>query len=137
MLAAGAAWGAYSLLGRGTADSAAATAGNFLRATWLALALGLAALPWAQMDGAGAAYAVVTGVVFTGLGYAIWYAALPLFSATRAASVQLSVPVIAALGAVAFLDEPITLRLVMASAAVLGGSAAVIMGRQRGSAGAP
>lgn len=130
MLAAGVAWGVYSLLGRGTADPAAATAGNFLRATWLALALGLASLPWARLDGAGVAYAVFTGIVFTGLGYAIWYAALPALSATRAATVQLSVPVIAALGAVALLDEPITLRLIVASAAVLGGSAMVILGKQ-------
>jgi drug/metabolite transporter (DMT)-like permease len=128
MLAAGVLWGAYSLLGRDTADPAAATAGNFLRATWLALALGLAALPWARPDGAGVAYAVLTGVVFTGLGYAIWYAALPALTATRAATVQLSVPVIAALGAVALLHEPITLRLIVASAAVLGGSAMVILG---------
>jgi len=131
MLAAGAAWGVYSLLGRGTSDPAVATAGNFLRATWLALALGLAALPWARLDGAGAAYAVLTGIVFTGLGYAIWYAALPGLSATRASTVQLSVPIIAALGAVALLHEPITLRLIVASAAVLGGSAMVIMGKQR------
>jgi drug/metabolite transporter (DMT)-like permease len=131
MLAAGVAWGVYSLLGRGKADPAAATAGNFLRATWLALALGIAALPWARLDGAGVAYAAVTGVVFTGLGYAIWYAALPALTATRAATVQLSVPVIAALGAVALLHEPITLRLLVASAAVLGGSAMVILGQQR------
>jgi drug/metabolite transporter (DMT)-like permease len=129
MLAAGVFWGVYSLLGRGTADPAATTAGNFLRATWLALALGLASLPWARLDGAGVAYALVTGIVFTGLGYAIWYAALPALSGTRAATVQLSVPVIAALGAVVFLDEPITLRLMLASAAVLGGSAMVIFGR--------
>jgi drug/metabolite transporter (DMT)-like permease len=128
MLAAGVAWGAYSLLGRGAADPAAATAGNFLRATWLALALGIASLPWARLDGAGVAYAVLTGTVFTGLGYAIWYAALPALTATRAATVQLSVPVIAALGAVALLQEPITLRLIVASAAVLGGSAVVILG---------
>jgi drug/metabolite transporter (DMT)-like permease len=134
MLAAGVAWGVYSLLGRGAADPAAATAGNFLRATWLALALGAASLPWARLDGAGAAYAVITGAVFTGLGYAIWYAALPALSATRAATVQLSVPVIAALCAVALLHEPITLRLFVASAAVLGGSAMVIIGKQRGHA---
>ena len=134
MLAAGVAWGAYSLLGRGAADPAAATAGNFLRATWLALALGLASLPWARPDAAGVAYAALTGIVFTGLGYAIWYAALPALTATRAASVQLSVPVIAALGAVALLHEPITLRLILASAAVLGGSAMVILGGGAGRA---
>jgi drug/metabolite transporter (DMT)-like permease len=131
MLAAGVCWGVYSLLGRGATDPAVATAGNFLRAAWLALALGLVSLPWARLDAAGAAYAVLTGIVFTGLGYAVWYAAIPALSATRAATVQLSVPVLAALGAVALLQEPITPRLVIASAAVLGGSAMVILGKQR------
>jgi drug/metabolite transporter (DMT)-like permease len=131
MLGAGVAWGVYSLLGRGTADPAAATAGNFLRATWLALALVLGSLPWARLDGAGVAYAALTGMVFTGLGYAIWYAALPGLSATRAATVQLSVPVIAALGGVTLVGEPITLRLVLASSAVLGGCALVVLSRPR------
>jgi len=129
MLAAGVAWGIYSLLGRGTADPAEATAGNFLRAAWLALALGVGSLPWARLDGAGVAYAVLTGMVFTGLGYAIWYAALPGLSATRAATVQLTVPVIAALGGVTLIGEPITLRLALASSAVLGGCALVVLGR--------
>jgi len=129
MLAAGAAWGVYSLLGRGAADPAAATAGNFLRATWLALALGLVSLPWARLDAAGVAYAVFTGIVFTGLGYGHLVRGPAFLSATRAATVQLSTPVIAALGAVVLLHEPITLRLVVASAAVLGGSAMVILRR--------
>jgi drug/metabolite transporter (DMT)-like permease len=130
MLAAGIAWGGYSLRGRGVKDPAAATAGNFLRAAPMALALGGLLLPWLRADGRGALLAVVSGALASGLGYAIWYAALRGLNATRAATVQLSVPVIAALGGVVFLGEPITLRLSLASGAVLGGIALVLLGRR-------
>jgi len=91
-----------------------------------ALALGVASPPWTRAW----PNAVLTGIVFTGLGHAIWYAALSALSAIRAATMQLSVPVIAALGAVALLHEPITLRLIVASASVLGGRVMVILGKQ-------
>ena len=126
MLASGVAWGVYSLRGRGVANPAASTAGNFLRAVPFALALSLAQLSSASVDAAGAAYAVASGALASGLGYALWYGALPLLRATTAATVQLSVPVLAALGAAAFLGEAITLRLMLASLAVLGGIALVI-----------
>lgn len=129
MLAAGVAWGAYSLRGRGTADPLGATAGNFLRAAPLGVALSLAALPWMQVDTVGAGYAVLSGALASGAGYAVWYAALRGLDATRAATVQLSVPVIAAAGGVVLLDEPVTLRLAMASAAILGGIALVVLRR--------
>lgn len=131
MIAAGIAWGVYSLRGRGAADPLTATAGNFLRAAPLGIGLGLAALPWAQMNMAGAGYAIASGALASGLGYAIWYAALPGLKATSAATVQLSVPVIVALGGVALLGEPITLRLTLASAAILGGIALVIWTRRQ------
>ena len=83
------------------------------------------------LDGAGVAYAIASGALASGLGYAVWYAVLPSLRATTAASVQLSVPVIAALGGVLLLAEPITLRLVLASAMVLGGIA-LTLGRRRG-----
>lgn len=130
MIAAGIAWGVYSLRGRGAADPLTATAGNFLRAAPLGIGLGLAALPWAQLDMAGAGYAIASGALASGLGYAIWYAALPGLKATSAATVQLSVPVIVALGGVALLGEPITLRLMLASVAILGGIALVIWTRR-------
>jgi drug/metabolite transporter (DMT)-like permease len=126
MLGAGMAWGVYSLRGRGTADPAGATAGNFLRAAPLGIGLGAAALPWAQFDLAGAGYAVLSGALASGAGYAVWYAALRGLSATRAATVQLSVPVIAAAGGALLLGEPLTLRLAFAAAAVLGGIALVV-----------
>jgi drug/metabolite transporter (DMT)-like permease len=132
MIAAGVAWGVYSLRGRGGANPTAITAGNFVRALPFAAALSLVTLAGATIDGAGVGYAVASGALASGLGYAIWYAALPGLAATSAATVQLSVPVIAALGAAAFLGEAITLRLVLASIAVLGGIALVILGRRSG-----
>ena len=130
MLAAGAAWGAYSILGRRSANFLAATAGNFFRASPIALVLAVPAFLGAHPV-AGLLYAVLSGAGSSGLGYAIWYAALPGLSPAEGASVQLSVPVITALAGAAFLSEPITLRLTLASAAALGGIALVITGRRR------
>ena len=131
MLIAGAAWGVYSLKGRGKSDPIGVTAGNFLRAAPIALIMSLWMHESASMDSAGFLYAAASGALASGLGYAIWYAALPLLKATMAATVQLSVPVIAALGGIAFLGEPTSLRLVIASVATLGGIALVIMERRR------
>lgn len=133
MLAAGIAWGLYSLRGRGTADPIGATAGNFLRAAPLGIGLGAAALPWLQADAVGAVYAMLSGALASGAGYAVWYAALRGLAATQAATVQLSVPVIAAAGGTLLLDEPVTLRLAFASVAILGGIALVVLGRSSAS----
>lgn len=126
MLAAGVAWGAYSLRGKGGGDPLATTAGNFLRATPFAVVLGLLFISSAQVDRAGALYALLSGAVASGIGYAIWYTALPALKATSAATVQLSVPVIAAAGGILLLGEPLTLRFLGAAVAVLGGIAIVI-----------
>lgn len=134
MVAAGVAWGAYSLLGRSSAEAPlVATAGNFLRAAPLAVlpAAALALAGRASWDGAGLIYAVLSGALASGVGYALWYSALPGLTAARAASVQLSVPVITALGGVALLGETVSLRLALSSAAVLGGIALVVAGRLR------
>jgi len=130
MLLAGVAWGVYSLRGKGVSDPTGVTAGNFLRAVPLALALSAIMLQRISLDTSGLWYAVLSGVVASGLGYAIWYTALPLLKATVAATVQLSVPVIAALGGIVFLGETLTLRLIMASIAILGGIALVIRGKR-------
>lgn len=137
MLGAGVAWGIYSLRGRGAADPLRTTAGNFLRASLPALLLWLALLPRTHFDGLGVAYAMLSGALASGVGYAIWYTVLPALSATRAASVQLSVPVLAALGGIAFLAEPLTLRLVAAAMLVLGGIALVVHERAQGGAAQP
>jgi drug/metabolite transporter (DMT)-like permease len=131
MLGAGIAWGIYSLRGRGAGNPIRVTAGNFVRAAPFALALSLAMLASASPDGRGAAYALASGALASGIGYAIWYSALPGLKATSAATVQLSVPVIAALGGIVFLGEMLSLRLVLASAAILGGIALVILEKQR------
>ena len=133
MVAAGVAWGVYSLRGRGTQDPLRATAGNFQRSVVLTIVLSLAMLPSASVDAAGAACAVAAAALASALGYAIWYAALPGLGTTRAATVQLSVPVIAALAGVLLLSEPLTPRLVVAAATILGGIALVVVPRRRSS----
>ena len=130
MLGAGVAWGVYSLRGKGAGDPTRVTAGNFLRAVPIAAILSVAMLNGAALDQAGFWYAVASGAVASGIGYAIWYTALPALKATTAATVQLSVPVIAALGGIVFLGEAMTLRLVLASVAILGGIALVIVEKQ-------
>jgi drug/metabolite transporter (DMT)-like permease len=130
MLGAGVAWGVYSLLGRRAGDPTAATAGNFMRTVPFAAALLLAALAVKggpeTVDRMGAFYAVLSGAVTSGLGYVLWYAALPALRATSAATIQLSVPAIAAIGGAVLLAEPITARLLLSSVAILGGIALTI-----------
>jgi drug/metabolite transporter (DMT)-like permease len=132
MLFAGFSWGLYSLRGRAASgDPTAVTAGNFLRAVPFALIVSAATISWASLDAAGIAYAIASGAVASGMGYAVWYTALRGLKATSAATVQLSVPVIAAAGGVIFLGETVTLRLLLSSIAILGGVAMVIaMGRK-------
>jgi drug/metabolite transporter (DMT)-like permease len=130
MLGAGVAWGVYSLRGRGAGDPTRVTAGNFLRAVPIAAALSLLMKGGVTLDSAGFWHAVLSGALASGIGYAIWYTVLPALKATVAATVQLSVPVLAALGGIVFLGESLTLRLALASAAVLGGIALVIMQKQ-------
>ena len=85
-------------------------------------------------DSAGIWYAIMSGAVTSGIGYAIWYKALPALKATQAATVQLSVPVIAAIGGIILLSEPITLRLILASIAIISGIALVILERKKSNA---
>ncbi|WMP18445.1 DMT family transporter [Thiothrix lacustris] len=120
----------YSLRGRGAGDPTRVTAGNFLRAAAFALILSLLTLPQAVWDWHGVGYAIVSGALASGLGYAIWYVVLPTMRATHAATVQLSVPVIAALGGIVFLGEHLSIRLVLASVAILGGIALVIRAKR-------
>lgn len=131
MLGAGVAWGVYSLRGKGGGDPTKVTAGNFLRAVPIAVTLSIFMLNGSSLDTTGFWFAVSSGALASGLGYTIWYTALPALKAVNAATVQLSVPVIAALGGIVFLGEALTLRLVFASAAILGGIALVILVRQR------
>jgi drug/metabolite transporter (DMT)-like permease len=133
MAGAGIAWGIYSLRGRGVTRPLAATAGNFLRSVPFAAAIaatGLVAGAWVTARGAG--LAIASGALASGMGYSLWYAAVPSLGATRAAVVQLSVPVIAAAGAIALLGEELTPALAGGGAAVVGGLAlALVAGARR------
>jgi len=132
MLSAGIAWGVYSLRGKvkgqsgSDRDALASTAGNFLRAVPFAALVSVIMLPKMHLDSVGVTYAVISGAITSGLGYVIWYAALAGLKAASAATVQLSVPVLAATGGILLLGEPITLRYLVASVAVLGGIALVV-----------
>lgn len=132
MLGAGAAWGVYSLRGRGTSDPLSSNAASFARGVPLALAA--SAVGWTigepRVTPLGAALALVSGAVASGLGYAIWYAALAGLSATRAAVVQLSVPPLAVAGGVLLLGESLTPRILFASASILGGIALAVSKRR-------
>jgi len=129
MAIAGAAWGVYSLLGKGAADPLSATARNFLYAVPLMLIVSVLSLHDLNVSTGGLALAITSGAVTSGCGYVVWYAAVPRLTASRAAVVQLSVPIIAAFGGVVVLSEHVTVRLLIASAATLGGVAIVLAQR--------
>ena len=132
MLSAGVAWGVYSLRGKMADDAIAATAGNFLRAVPFAALVSIIMIRQARLDSVGLVYALISGAITSGVGYAIWYLALSSLKASSAATVQLSVPVLAATGGILLLGEPVTLRYIIASIAVLGGIFLVVIERQRG-----
>jgi drug/metabolite transporter (DMT)-like permease len=129
MVTAGIAWGAYSLIGRSANRPLLATTANFLYSVPPTIGLSLIFLGSASVSSTGALLAVASGALASGLGYAIWYAALPGLTAGRAATVQLSVPVIAAIGGVLLLSEQITVRLVVASSLTIGGIWLVLRSR--------
>lgn len=130
MVTAGIAWGVYSLLGKKSKSALFATSGNFIYASILCIPLVgfLLSLNSTELvfDGTGALLALVSGVVASGCGYAIWYSVLPLIKATTAATVQLSVPVIATLMGWAILGEQLNIQIVIASIMTLGGIYLVI-----------
>jgi drug/metabolite transporter (DMT)-like permease len=121
MAGAGIAWGVYSLLGRGVSDPIQTTANSFLRTVPLVSVVALLQLPSLAVSPLGLLWAALSGAVTSALGYVLWYAALGRLTSTRAATVQLSVPVIAAVGGILFLSEQITGRLLISAAAILGG----------------
>jgi len=130
MLGSGVSWGVYSLLGRSVNEPIIATAGNFIRTIPLAIILYAALGEGEHMSSAGFYYAVASGALASGMGYALWYATLPALPATMAATVQLSVPILATLGGVLFLNESVTFRFALASATVLGGIALFVFNRR-------
>ena len=131
MVVAGIAWGLYSLRGRGSPDPLGDTARNFMCAVPFALVASVIAISGAHRTGHGLVLAVASGAISSGLGYVIWYAALRGLSATRAATVQLAVPVIAAIGGILFLNEMLTMRLGMAGILIVGGVGLALAARRR------
>ena len=135
MLGAGVAWGAYSLRGRRKqgptgANPTAVTAGNFVRTVPMALVLSAVALPQSHLSSSGVLYAVASGALTSGVGYAVWYRVLPTLQATYAATVQLSVPVIAALGGIVLLGEAATWPMALSACAIMGGIGLVIWNKR-------
>jgi len=134
MSISGIAWGVYSLRGKNEGDPLQVTAGNFVRASVIGAVFCIVIYSWMMppdLPGfSGVIYAVCSGAITSGLGYAIWYSVLPTLKTTTAAIVQLSVPAIAAMGGVLLLHEPVGLRLVLASIAILGGIALFVSRRR-------
>jgi drug/metabolite transporter (DMT)-like permease len=131
MLLAGVSWGIYSIRGRGTASPLAETAHNFVHALPFAVAVNAVMLRDFEVSTQGILLAVLSGALASGIGYVIWYSALRGLTAMRAATVQLSVPVLAAAGGVIFLSELVSMRLILSAIFILGGVGLTLMGRQR------
>lgn len=131
MGAAGIAWGVYSILGRGVTHPVQATAGNFLRTVPFALVILVFWSSSITITARGFLWAALSGSITSAVGYVIWYAALPRLSATLAATLQLSVPALAALGGVVFLSEHITPRLILSGIAILAGVGLAICSQKK------
>lgn len=131
MAVAGIAWGIYSLRGRGTKDPLGDTTSNFTRSLPFVIVVSAFALPRFHVSSTGVVLAIGSGAISSALGYVVWYAALKGLTATRAAAVQLSVPVIAAAGGVLFLAEEVSLRLIGSAVLIVGGVALALAGRER------
>lgn len=129
MTVAGVGWAAYTLLGRGGQRPLATTAINFVCVLPLVLIISALGFDQALISPRGAVLAILSGALTSGVGYAIWYAVLPSLTATRAATLQLAVPALAALAGVVVLSEPLSMRLLGASALTLGGIAVVVRAR--------
>lgn len=129
MASAGIAWGFYTLRGKGSPDPLADTTGNFVRSVPMMVLSCIPFLSQISLSNRGIVLAVLSGAAASGIGYTAWYAALRHLSSTRAAVLQLSVPVIAAVGGVVFLAETATVRLLIATALILGGIGLTIAGK--------
>jgi drug/metabolite transporter (DMT)-like permease len=130
MLGAGVAWGGYSLRGRGWSDPTQESTGNFIRTLPMVAVLQALLMTQSNIDLSGVGYAMASGVLASGMGYALWYSVLPYLRSSTAAILQLSVPVLAALGGVVFLKETISLRILLSSITLLGGIAVFLLNKQ-------
>jgi len=135
MVIAGVGWALYSIRGRGAVDPVAQNGGNFVRTLPMLIVVSLLALRLQHVETHGAILAIVSGAVTTGLGYAVWYSALRGLTATRAALVQLLVPVITVTGGVIFLREALSPRVVLSAVIVIGGIAMALTANERTASG--
>ena len=117
--------------GKGSEDPLADTAGNFIRSVPMVLVVAIVFLPNLEASWRGVVLAVLSGAIASGVGYSVWYAALRFHTPTRAALLQLSVPVIAAVGGIVFLAETASVRLAVAGGLILGGIGLTLI-RRRG-----
>lgn len=131
MIIAGISWGIYSLQGRNTTNPLADTTGNFVRAMPLIIMVNLFTLQHSHISMTGVLFAVISGALASGLGYAVWYIALQSLTTSRAAIVQLSVPVLAAFAGIIFLAEDISIRLLISTLLILGGIALSTLSRKK------
>jgi drug/metabolite transporter (DMT)-like permease len=131
MVLAGVSWGIYTLRGRGTTDALGDTTSNFVRSVPFVMVVSLVAVRQFHATPGGVMLAIWSGALASALGYVVWYVALAGLTATRAAAVQLSVPVLAAAGGVVFLAEKISVRLVVSALLIVGGVGLALVGRVR------
>lgn len=129
MITAGVAWGIYSLRGTKSNNPTATTSGNFIRAIPFSIVLNIFMFDNCNLDNDGILLAVLSGVLASGAGYVIWYSVLPIIKSTNASVLQLIVPVLASLGGVIIIDEPLTLRIIIASIMILLGISIVLLGK--------
>jgi drug/metabolite transporter (DMT)-like permease len=127
MAVAGIAWGIYSILGKRVINPTQSTAENFIRASIITSLLSLIFINSMSISAHGLAFAIASGAITSGIGYAIWYAVIPHLKAASSASLQLTVPVIATVGGVIWLGEEVSIRLALASISILGGVAMVVL----------
>jgi drug/metabolite transporter (DMT)-like permease len=127
MVVAGVAWGIYSILGKRVINPSQSTAENFIRASIITLLLSLVFIDSMSISTQGILFAIASGAITSGIGYAIWYTVIPLLKAASSASLQLTVPVIATVGGIIWLDEEVSIRIALASISILGGVAMVIL----------
>ncbi len=130
MLTAGIAWAFYTLRGKGVKDPLETTAINFILSVPMVLIINVLTLSKAHVSTEGVGYAVLSGAIASGVGYAVWYTALRGLTATQAALLQLTVPVLAALGGVFFIHETITMRLMVAGFLILFGVVLALVGKR-------
>ncbi|MCG6202313.1 DMT family transporter [Psychromonas antarctica] len=130
MSISGIAWGGYTLAGKGSKTPLLDTTNNFLRTLPFIVLLTILTLQQVQISNQGLMLAIVSGAVTSGLGYAIWYSALARLTVTQAATIQLTVPIIATFGGVLFSNEMITIKLIISSILVLGGVLVVTLGKR-------